>query len=73
MTGLYKEFFIPILSDEENLELLTRAYVRDDVEKLLEDQFPLTTLHELRDILYTTVYMTYRKLEGEYMLHSGAQ
>jgi hypothetical protein len=49
----------PVWTDEENIEILTRVLVRQDMDALLAGQLDGETLKELKDVLFNIVYPTY--------------
>jgi hypothetical protein len=57
----HMQFRNPIWTDDENLEMLTRIYVRDHLEQLLGKQLPSVALQELGDVMFTLIYPTYAK------------
>lgn len=61
VTQNYEKWSNQIWEDNQNIEMLTRVYVRNDFEKLLGDQLPRETLRELKDIVFNIIYSTYAK------------
>jgi hypothetical protein len=54
----------PFWTANQNVEMLTRVYVRENVEELLGDRIPSETLRELKEVMFNLVYPTYAK-KGE--------
>ena len=61
----HREFTNPFWTEVQNVEMLTRVLVRNDVEELLGDRLPSTTLQELKEVMFNIVYPTYRKREEQ--------
>ncbi|KAF1847287.1 uncharacterized protein K460DRAFT_276406 [Cucurbitaria berberidis CBS 394.84] len=64
-TGMYKEYMNPIWSVDENIEVLTRSFLRDDMRSILAGQLPEGTLEELSDVLFNVVYPAYTDIQKE--------
>ena len=60
-TWSHMQWSNPIWTEDENIEILTRVYVRKDFEELLGKQLPSVVLQELKDIMFTLIYPTYAK------------
>lgn len=50
-------------TDDENIEIWTRALVRDELEELLDGKLSSATIQELKGLLFNFTYPTYRKKE----------
>jgi hypothetical protein len=67
ITGMFRatrkhmEWNNPIWTDDQNIEILTRTYVREDIEELLGEQLPSVALQELKDVVFTLAYPAYAK------------
>jgi hypothetical protein len=62
-SGLSRTNQEPWWNDEETIELLTRASVRDDMKALLSGKLNDNVIEELRDVLFGILYPTYDKRE----------
>lgn len=60
-TQSYEKQVNPFWTESENIQMLTRMYLREDLEKLLGDQLPGETVQELKEVLFNIVYPTYAK------------
>jgi hypothetical protein len=49
----------PLWTDSQNIEMLTRVFVREEVEELLGNQLPSKTLQELKEVLFNILYPTH--------------
>lgn len=63
-TQNHEKWSSPFWTDSQNIEMLARVYVREDIEELLGNELPSETLQELKDIMFNIVYPTYAK-KGE--------
>jgi len=61
VTQCYAKWTNPFWTDNQNLEMLTRVYVRDRLEDLLGDRLPSETLQELKEVMFNIIYPTYAK------------
>lgn len=59
-TKSYEQYVNPVWSIEENVELMTRAWVREDIASLLSD-VDNDTVEALKDVLFNVVYPTYKQ------------
>lgn len=59
----HEKWSIPFWTDNQNIEMLARVYVREDIEELLGNELPSETLQELKEVMFTIVYPTYAKEE----------
>lgn len=60
-TRSHKKWDNPLWTDNQNIEMLTRVFVREDIGELLGDQLPSGTLQELKEVIFNIVYPTYSK------------
>lgn len=61
LTKVYEERMCPVWSIDENIEILTRAFVREDMMSILSGKLCEDTVEELSDVLFNVVYPTYKK------------
>jgi hypothetical protein len=59
--GDYKHDKSPVWNDEETVELLARASVRDDMKTLLVGELAEDLIEELNEVFFETLYPTYDK------------
>jgi hypothetical protein len=60
-TRIHMQFRNPIWTENQNIEMLTRVYVRKHLEELLGKQLLSVALQELEDVMFTLIYPTYAK------------
>lgn len=65
VTQSHTKWTNPLWTDNQNVEMLTRVYVREDIEELLGDRLPGETLQELKEVMFNILYPTYAK-RGEH-------
>lgn len=58
-TKTYEKFKNPVWNVDENIEILTRSFVRKNMGSLLSGKLPEDTLQELIDVLFNIVYPAY--------------
>jgi hypothetical protein len=51
----------PFWTDNQNIEMLTRISLCEDIGELLGDQLPSETLQELKEVMFNIFYPTYSK------------
>lgn len=61
LTKSYERFKNPVWNVDENIEILTRSFVREDMGSPLSEKLPEDTLQELIDVLFHIVYPAYTK------------
>ena len=57
----YEEFTNPIWTVDENVEILTRVGVRDQMPSIFAGELSGDTVEELSDVLFNVVYPTYAR------------
>jgi hypothetical protein len=60
-TKVYEQFMNPVWSIDENIEVLTRTYVREEMDGILSGKISEDYLQELSDVLFNIVYPAYMK------------
>lgn len=61
ITKTYEAFKNPVWNVDENIEIMTRTLVRDEMSSILSEQLSEDTLKELSDVLFNIVYPAYPK------------
>lgn len=59
LTKAYANFRNPAWDTEQNIEVLTRTFVRDEMGQLLGAQLPSEVFLELTDVIFNVVYPSY--------------
>ncbi|KAH7093417.1 hypothetical protein FB567DRAFT_515306 [Paraphoma chrysanthemicola] len=61
LTKVYEQHMIPVWTIDENIEVLTRAFVREDMMTILSGNLGEDLVAELSDVLFNIVYPAYEK------------
>jgi hypothetical protein len=61
---MYETFKNRAWDVDQNIEILTRTFVRDEMGQLLGDQLPSHILLELTDVIFNVVYPSYPRRVG---------
>jgi hypothetical protein len=68
VTKSYEEFKNPVWDVDQNIEILTRMAVQDEMSSLFSKILPENTLQELVDVLFNIVYPIYTtRPDGSHM------
>lgn len=65
LTKMYERYMNPVWSIDENIEILTRVSVREEMMSILSEKLCEDTIEELRDVLFNVVYPTYVKAQKD--------
>jgi hypothetical protein len=61
LTKGYEKHMNPVWSIDENIEILTRVFVREDMMSILSGNLCEDTVEELSDVLFNVLYPAYKK------------
>ncbi|CAN9170956.1 unnamed protein product [Alternaria alternata] len=61
LTKGYEQHMNPVWSIDENIEILTRVFVREDMMSILSGNLCEDTVEELSDVLFNVLYPAYKK------------
>jgi hypothetical protein len=65
VTQMHQQWSNPFWTESQNIEMLTRVKMREDVEELFSDQLPGEALDELKDEVFNIIYPTYARRAGQ--------
>ncbi|KAJ4289800.1 hypothetical protein N0V90_011131 [Kalmusia sp. IMI 367209] len=65
MTKAYEQFSNPMWTVDQNIEILTRVSVRNDMFSILSEELREDVVEELSDVLFNIVYPTYIKGQND--------
>lgn len=60
-TKIYEQHNNPVWSIDQNIEIVTRLLVREDMKSILFGKLCEDTVEELSDVLFNVVYPTYER------------
>ena len=61
LTKGYEQYMNPVWSIDENIEILTRVFVQEDMMPILSGNLCEDTVAELSDVLFNVLYPAYKK------------
>jgi hypothetical protein len=65
ITQMHSKYRKPFLSEDQNVEMLTRVLVRDKFSELLSRRLKRSILDDLESVFFNVLYPTYTNKRGE--------
>jgi hypothetical protein len=62
---MHSKYRKPFLSEDQNVEMLTRVLVRDKFSELLSRRLKRSILDDLESVFFNVLYPTYTNKRGE--------
>ena len=63
LTKTYEQYMNPVWTVDQNIEILTRTYVREEMISIFSTELSENTVEELSDVLFNVVYPAYPKVK----------